>query len=562
MALKYIYPLGWVDWDGGRRVDPDKGFDPARWPSGNDTFFRPSRFTRDVKDYQLVYPCKVTSEGEFLSHYVPHHFQLSNYHDTEAQGAENHRPEDRVHYRLKFDGEDHHLVLAPNHHLLAPGMIIETRTSGGTKTGARERVTERARLKDRTGSIFQACTLDQFTQPRFGASLSTNNERYQLITRSLARSSVWPTSRLRARSHACQSGRILIRVLNLVFLDQQDDPLSNVELRPADDLQCFYQGHVKGHEGSKTALSTCYGLSTEGNFSEEFGFYIRLQAGFVRTKRGTYMIEPAMDHEPVDGVEHPHLLFEYDPDPLLDSVKTTNCGTRDNLEEALSQRKSRRSAHSERLKADAYTAEKSEVMYLETLVVSDWTFLQYHKELDVDNYMLTIMNMAYNMYHDATLGVLIHLTIVRHIKLEEEKDEMNTKVSAASEETLESFCKWQNEMNPGDDSHPNHHDVAVLLTRTDICDTDGDCGLLGIAKMAGTCEPTLSCAVNEDSGMKLGYTVTHEVGHTLGMDHDLAERGCPGKLPNGEYTVMNPGVSMKITGWSNCSQDYIRHYVE
>nr|CAD7397273.1 unnamed protein product [Timema poppensis] len=435
---------------------------------------RARRFTRDVKDYQLVYPCKVTSEGEFLSHYVPHHFQLSNYHDTEAQGAESHRPEDRVHYKLKFNGEDHHLVLVPNHHLLAPGMIIETRTSGGTK----------------------------------------------------------------------------------------DDPLSNVELRPADDLQCFYHGHVRGHEGSKTALSTCYGLSTGGNLYEEPDFYIRFEAGFVRTKRGTYMIEPAMDHEPVDGLEHPHLLFEYDPDPLLDSVKTTNCGTRDNLEEALSQRKSRRSAHSERLKVDSYTAEKSEVMYLETLVVSDWTFLQYHKELDVDNYMLTIMNMAYNMYHDATLGVLIHLTIVRHIKLEEEKDEMNTKVSAASEETLESFCKWQNEMNPGDDSHPNHHDVAVLLTRTDICDTDGDCGLLGIAKMAGTCEPTLSCAVNEDNGMKLGYTVTHEVGHTLGMDHDLAERGCPGKLPSGEFTVMNPGVSMKITGWSNCSQDYIRHYVD
>nr|CAD7573895.1 unnamed protein product [Timema californicum] len=476
------------------------------------------RFTRDVKDYQLVYPCKVTSEGEFLSHYVPHHFQLSNYHDTKAQGAESHRPDDRVHYKLKFNGEDHHLVLVPNHHLLAPGMIIETRTSGGTKV--------RPPARDNIGI-----------------------------------ESVW------------------------------DDPLSNVELRPADDLQCFYHGHVRGHEGSKTALSTCYGLSTGGNLSEVSDFYIRFEAGFVRTKRGTYMIEPAMDHEPVDGLEHPHLLFEYDPDPLLDSVKTTNCGTRDNLEEALSQRKSRRSAHSERLKVDSYTAEKSEVMYLETLVVSDWTFLQYHKELDVDNYMLTIMNMAYNMYHDATLGVLIHLTIVRHIKLEEEKDEMNTKVSAASEETLESFCKWQNEMNPGDDSHPNHHDVAVLLTSirsasvvnalvvlsstaeegenevqisvgTDICDTDGDCGLLGIAKMAGTCEPTLSCAVNEDNGMKLGYTVTHEVGHTLGMDHDLAERGCPGKLPSGEFTVMNPGVSMKITGWSNCSQDYIRHYVD
>nr|CAD7437783.1 unnamed protein product [Timema bartmani] len=56
----------------------------------------------------------------------------------------------------------------------------------GGQTGASERATERARLKDRTGSIFQARTLDPFTQPRFGASSSTNNERYQLITRSLA----------------------------------------------------------------------------------------------------------------------------------------------------------------------------------------------------------------------------------------------------------------------------------------------------------------------------------------------------------------------------------------
>lgn len=44
-------------------------------------------------------------------------------------------------------------------------------------------------------------------------------------------------------------------------------------------------------------------------------------------------------------------------------------------------------------------------------------------------------------------------------------EEVLSSVSDAAELTLKSFCKWQRLVNPSDESHPNHHDVAVLVTR-------------------------------------------------------------------------------------------------
>lgn len=39
------------------------------------------------------------------------------------------------------------------------------------------------------------------------------------------------------------------------------------------------------------------------------------------------------------------------------------------------------------------------------------------------------------------------------------------KISHHADNTLKSFCKWQKSINVKGDSHPLHHDVAVLLTR-------------------------------------------------------------------------------------------------
>lgn len=69
-------------------------------------------------------------------------------------------------------------------------------------------------------------------------------------------------------------------------------------------------------------------------------------------------------------------------------------------------------------------------------------------------------------------------------------------------------------MNPKNDDDPNHHDVAILVTRKNICTSSG-CSTLGIANVAGMCRPDRSCSVNEDNGITLAHTIAHELGHKL-----------------------------------------------
>lgn len=87
-------------------------------------------------------------------------------------------------------------------------------------------------------------------------------------------------------------------------------------------------------------------------------------------------------------------------------------------------------------------------------------------------------------------------------------------ITVNADRTLYNFCKWQQKLNPVDDSHPNHHDVAILVTREDICSrANTPCSTLGVAHVAGMCQPDRSCSVNEDNGITLAHTITHELGH-------------------------------------------------
>lgn len=39
------------------------------------------------------------------------------------------------------------------------------------------------------------------------------------------------------------------------------------------------------------------------------------------------------------------------------------------------------------------------------------------------------------------------------------------------------------------------------------------CGTLGLAQVAGMCQPHRSCNINQDTGLALAYTLSHELGH-------------------------------------------------
>ncbi|XP_070161221.1 A disintegrin and metalloproteinase with thrombospondin motifs 7 isoform X2 [Polyergus mexicanus] len=202
--------------------------------------------------------------------------------------------------------------------------------------------------------------------------------------------------------------------------------------------------------------------------------------------------------------------------------------------------------------------------HVEVLVVADTTMMAFHQDGDVETYLLTIMNMVSALYLDPTIGNFINIVVVRIILVEEEEAEQGLDIAINADRTLYNFCKWQQKLNPGDDSHPNHHDVAILVTREDICSrANTPCSTLGVAHVAGMCQPDRSCSVNEDNGITLAHTITHELGHNFGMYHDTEKIGCS-KREGDTLHVMTPTFEVDAVGvaWSRCSRRDITNFLD
>ncbi len=50
------------------------------------------------------------------------------------------------------------------------------------------------------------------------------------------------------------------------------------------------------------------------------------------------------------------------------------------------------------------------------------------------------------------------------------------------------------------------------LLRVNLC-SKTSCSTLGLANTGGLCEPLQNCNINEDNGLSLPYTVSHEIAH-------------------------------------------------
>lgn len=46
-----------------------------------------------------------------------------------------------------------------------------------------------------------------------------------------------------------------------------------------------------------------------------------------------------------------------------------------------------------------------------------------------------------------------------------------------------------------------------------MCAGENGCSLLGLAYVASACDPDKAAAITEDSGLLLGITASHEIGH-------------------------------------------------
>ncbi|XP_046737728.1 A disintegrin and metalloproteinase with thrombospondin motifs 12-like [Diprion similis] len=318
-----------------------------------------------------------------------------------------------------------------------------------------------------------------------------------------------------------------------------EDFLRNGRIRRLRDTECHYHGGVRDHN-ENSALSACYGL-----------------AGYIRTKRSLYVIEPLEGYDFTKDVEHPHIVYKR-ASKDFEEIGKAMCKVNQNIAEKTAKRVESRQKRDAPKNATFYT--------IELLVVLDRTLLEYHKDFDVENYVLTLFNMAAGLFQDISLGVEMELVIVRIIRLGVEEDEMNLSVNKDADFTLKYFQQWQQKMNPGDDTHPNHHDAAVLITKIDICLTQSLCGFTGITTIGSTCDPVKGAVVIKDDGLRTGYNIAHQIGHTLGMSHDSKEEnGCSGITVHRdgyiETSVMYSGNPYVTKGWSKCSQSSIKAYL-
>lgn len=62
--------------------------------------------------------------------------------------------------------------------------------------------------------------------------------------------------------------------------------------------------------------------------------------------------------------------------------------------------------------------------FVEIGLVADRRFLDFYNNSNYEQYLLTIMNMVSDFYHDRSVGNQIDMVVVRIIYLEKEKEEV------------------------------------------------------------------------------------------------------------------------------------------
>ncbi|XP_072041415.1 A disintegrin and metalloproteinase with thrombospondin motifs 6-like [Amphiura filiformis] len=328
--------------------------------------------------------------------------------------------------------------------------------------------------------------------------------------------------------------------------------------------RCFYIGQLISHNVSRVAVSTCNGMM-----------------GIIAMEEENLFIRPLRDDHAAEyrrrrrDAENPHIIYkrsiEGKPKAEIETNATHFCALdADYYKNAtyfhdavkLSKHKEAYLDENKSVHTIKKRAVGCSVKFMEIRLLIDRDMLDYHGQNAID-YTITLMNIAAARFAEPSLGALVHLHIAKLETIMTDSYTVNgnnLQVSAAGKTTLESLGAFQRNSYIHDDSDPNQWDVAVMVTRKNLLNDEQSDVLQGIAFQDGTCNVVFGAALAEDSGLSSGNIIAHELGHTLGLDHDGSDpnTNCPDNV-----NVMS-AVSTSGAGafkWSTCSQQQFIQYL-
>ncbi|KAL2092452.1 hypothetical protein ACEWY4_012250 [Coilia grayii] len=275
---------------------------------------------------------------------------------------------------------------------------------------------------------------------------------------------------------------------------------------PEDLDHCYYEGNIVNDSESMVSISTCDGLR-----------------GYIQTAEQKFLIEPMSEDK--DG-DHAVLKFDEVHD------KPMTCGvTNTSWDPEYPPRTSRSRSRS------AGRSLLQQQKYIELYLVADnREYIHLKSDISaVRKRIFDIVNFVNVVYKP--LNTFIALT-----GLEIWTDSDKISVTPPAGATLDSFTKWRN----SDLWKRKRHDNAHLITAIDF-----EGATVGLAFIGTLCSDH-SVGVVQDHNQRaiaVGATLSHEMGHNLGMSHDTSSCVCPG-----DTCIMAAALSYSIPQkFSSCS---------
>uniref|UniRef100_A0A8C9S0M1 ADAM metallopeptidase with thrombospondin type 1 motif 14 n=1 Tax=Scleropages formosus TaxID=113540 RepID=A0A8C9S0M1_SCLFO len=323
------------------------------------------------------------------------------------------------------------------------------------------------------------------------------------------------------------------------FVEWQEDYEEKAKERVHGD--CVFTGDVTHMPDASVALSNCDGL-----------------AGLIRTDSGDFFIEPLeKGQQDVEERGRVHVVYRGS------AVKKETSQAKEDLHKEAAHfgigelpnavdLVGRKLSKSERKRRHA----GKEDYNIEVLLAVDDSVVRFHGKEHVQNYILTLMNIVDEIYHDESLGTNINIVLVRMIMVGY-RQSIGLIERGNPSRSLEQVCRWANTQQRRDPDHAEYHDHAIFLTRQDF----GPAGMQGYAPVTGMCHPLRSCTLNHEDGFSSAFVVAHETGHVLGMEHDGQGNRCADETSMGSIMAPLVQAAFHRYHWSRCSKQELNRYI-